>query len=240
MSDIQNIDTTNSKNTEKDLFKDIISSPINTIKDPETQKKIEKYIKEDKDNKDKKTKQYIWRFELSQLTYDNNNEKFPKDWTFDEKKEYLLEKIDDLYWQTWTRDLILKIKRKIIWLYYYIKGDIKEDYTRDLDNKILELISKNLPNYKTWGYPHDLNEKKWDLIKAKLTKLSKILLIDDYDYQIFDRYSMEWEIDGIKLRYWLISEEEYKKKMEESMAEKHKLEKEFQKLLSEYLFNLWD
>jgi len=224
--------------------KDILDNEKNIIpkidNNPKINKDIKKMIKEDNKNIDKKTKQYLGRFELiNKLIYINNDQE--EEQNIGNKLNDIIDKIETLYWHSWLGNLTERLKNRIIWLFYYIKGDIRENYSRNLDYKILELIEKNLTNYKTW-YPWTMDRKQWELIKAKLLHLSKYLLQNEGEaiYELTKKYSIEREVDGVKLTYWLIPKDEYDKKVKEVFKEEEQMKDEFQKLLWAYLFNLWD
>jgi len=214
---------------------------INSIDDPDTKKIVQEMLIDDINNNDNQTWQYLWRFEESFLTLVSNKEDPDEEKNIGDKLNKVIDKIDTLYWQSWMWNFTNRIKDKIIWLFYYIKGDIRENYTRNLDFKILALIEKNLPKYNS-GVPWTLDTKQWELIKAKLSHLSRYLAEHEGDcvQNLMEKYSMEWETEGVKLRYRLISEKELSKKIKECYKEEEKMKEELKKLLWEYLFQLWD
>ena len=230
---------------------------IDEIPDEEVKKMIKNLIIEDDENFDKKTWQYLWRFEMWFIEVIDNLEKFnnKKDEENIEKvKNNLMEKIKKIFWK--TKEKYEQVKNKIINLYEEIKYKINNDIekTWNLDYKILKLIEKNLPEY-TISYPYGLTDKTWELIKAKMVYIAKRLLdmeenLNDCFNKLIKEYSIEWKypvylkernkITYIKLRYWYLNKKDFEKKLNECYEERKKLEEEFKKLLAEYLFNLWD
>ena len=212
------------------------------IEDKNLKKRIEKLITKDEKNYDKITWQYLWNLEIDKFSFFNIKEKEEKNDKKNIKIEDIFEKIEEKYYKLWINKFVDKIKERVYGIAEIIKWNKLWEYSWNLDYKILELIEKNLPEYKTW-FPANLDEKKWELIKAKLIKISRILLEKDTEdcyIELTDKYTLDVNIEWINLKYYLISKEKIDEKIKECEEEKAKFEKEFKKLLAEYLFYLWD
>ena len=223
-----------------------IKTPLELIKDENLKERIKKLSTMWDDNYDKKTWQYLWYFEFQLPNYfwsEEEKKQEQKENTIKNKIKSILEKIEDKYYDLWIHNKIEKIWYRLKNAIRMIKDwETNENYSWNLDYKFLEIVEKNLPNYKMW-HPCDLSEKQWELIKSKLIKISRILLekdVEDCEFYLIKKYKYDIEIEWEKLIYSLISKEEFDKKIKECMKEKEKLQKEFSELLWQYLFNFWD
>jgi len=222
----------------------IIKTQLEWIKDEKLRERIKKLSSIWDDNYDKKTWQYLWYFELwLSIYYESEEQKEQEKNTIKNKIKNILEKIEDKYYEFINHNKMKGIEYRLKnAIKMIINWETNENYSCNLDSKFLEIVEKNLPNYKMW-YPCYLSEKQWELIKAKLIKISKILLekdVEDCEFYLIEKYKYNIEIEWEKLTYSLIPKEEFDKKITECMKEKEKLQKEFSELLWQYLFNFWD